>query len=95
MVATIVISIISLIISGLSATVSILSFASNKAELIFFNSDLQPGAIINSEIAAIYKDEKGKRGKFLFQMEFFIIYRYLIHRPRILHTFIWNLLQTN
>ena len=61
MVATIVISIISLIISGLSATISILSFASNKAELIFFNSDLQPGAIINSEIAAIYKDEKGKK----------------------------------
>lgn len=62
MVATIVISIISLIISGLSATVSILSFASNKATLIFFgDEDLVPEATIESEITAIYKDEKGKQ----------------------------------
>lgn len=58
---TIIISIISLIISGLSATVAILSFTSNKAELIFFrDDDLEPLAIIKSEIFARYKDDNGK-----------------------------------
>ena len=57
---TITISIISLIISGLSATVAILSFTSNKAELIFFHDDLEPLAIVNSEIFARYKNDSGK-----------------------------------
>lgn len=61
MVITIVISIISLLISGLSSTVALLSFASNKSKLIFFgDDDPVPEAIIESEITADRINEKGK-----------------------------------
>lgn len=64
---TIIISIISLIISGLSATAAILSFTSNKAGLIFFrDDDLEPLAIVNSEIFARYKDDNGKEKRIPF-----------------------------
>ncbi len=56
----IVISIISICISALSVTIAILSFASNKAELIIFKPKGEEGAtpVINGELKAIYIDSK-------------------------------------
>ena len=58
----IIISIISILISALSVTIAILSFASNKAELIIFKSkdgeDALP--VISGELKAVYTDFKKK-----------------------------------
>lgn len=62
--STFTISVISIIISGLSVIVSIISFASNRSLLIFFNSkDIKPMPIAKSEISALSKNDKNDAKK--------------------------------
>ncbi|WP_283586319.1 hypothetical protein [Limosilactobacillus vaginalis] len=64
---TVTISIISIFVSALSATIAFLSFTSSRAELIFFrDDDLKPLAIVNSEIFAKYTDHSGKEQRIPF-----------------------------
>lgn len=57
------ISLISIIISALSVAISMLSFVSNKAELIIFEPGNEEGAlpVIDGELKVIYNDSKGKK----------------------------------
>lgn len=62
-----IISVISISISAISMIIAILSFASNKAELIFFGSDdAVPLPVTTSEIFATYKDKHDKIKKIEF-----------------------------
>lgn len=57
----VIISVISILVSAISVIISILSFTSNKAELIFFGSDdTSPLPVIEGELSATYKNDKGK-----------------------------------
>lgn len=57
------ISIISLVISGISVFIALLSFISNKAELIFFSdqNNEKPEAITDGEIKTVYISNKQRK----------------------------------
>lgn len=61
---SLIFSIISLIFSGTSVVVSMISLLANRSMLIFFgDDDLVPMAITRSELTAIYTDKKGNKHK--------------------------------
>lgn len=73
------ISIISLVISGLSATVAVLSFTSNRSLLIFFkDKDNTPAPIIPNEIYALV-EENGKTRRIPFPEGF--LYHIQVFNP--------------